>query len=535
MSNPDSGSNVMDYFTLDDDGHLIYNGKIYGTLSGGKVLWDNSIGIPIQCDFNKITLKPFGNNGEFEVNYVGQEEPGLIRSESRPTPPKPDKPGKVEALEYIFNTEIRNYPECAWFDPLESKYRMDLSSIGEHSIILVSEATNPLKRFVERKSRLVFPEKGPITPTIEDVTGQIEWDVRKAQSIKHPFLEEIRSFQLDSLFDHRAQTSIFSVVGMNSQGILDKDEERIYIEKLEKIYTKTILDRSLSIEKFWMEKFKTGVSNIEDLVRIDSALCLIGEQGRGKSTLLEQFGLGKWHRPFKLGEKINGVLLYEAFNGGIIGEAREGIQETNVDDLKACIDQTYIQYRKPYDREESVYPISYVMSMTTNRIQPLKDYTGNRRFLPAYVDCTVEGCIDPRSIPKEMYLGSYKGSYIEMEKGQLWRDDLKEIESLSKKMQEVTTIDPPYLEETLDVINYLKDQIPDRVEGRLIKEKVILDSDLKEALYGRIGPNGRNEVWDVIKINPGLYHLKTSPSGIMWVPQLGRSSRAHRIIPQKQD
>lgn len=533
MSNPDSGSNVMDYFTLDDDGHLIYDGKIYGTLSGGKVVWDNSLGIPIQCDFNKITLKPFGNNGEFEVNYVGQEEPGLIRSESRPTPPKPDKPGKVEALEYIFNTEIRNYPECAWFDPLENKYRMDLSSIGEHSIILVSEATNPLKRFVERKSRLVFPEKGPITPTIEDVTGQIEWDVRKAQNIRHPFLERVRNFQLDHSYSYRP--SIFSAVGMNTQGILEDDEEIFYREKLERIFTKTVLDRSLSIEKFWISRFKTGESHVEDLARIDSTLCLMGPQGHGKSTLLEQFGLGMWHRPFKLGEKINSTQLYEAFNGGIIGEAREGMQETDVDDLKACIDQTYIQYRKPYDREESVYPISYVMSMTTNRNQPLKDYTGNRRFLPAYVDCMIQGCDDPRSIPVKEYLTSYRISYEEMERGMLWRDDLKEIESMAKKMQEVTRIDPPYLEETLDAIDYLKDQIPDRVNGLLIKEKVILDSDLKEALYGKIGPNGRNEVWGVIKINPGLYNLETKPSGVMWVPHLGRSSRAHKVIPQKQD
>lgn len=528
-------SNVMDYFTLDSDSRLIYDGKVYGTLSNGKVLWRNPTGIPIQCDFDKITLKPYGNNGEFEVDYNGQDGAGFIRSESRPVPPKPDKPGKVEALNYIFETEIKNYPECAWFDPLESKFKIDLSSIGEHSVILVSEATNPLKRFVEKKSKIVFPEKGPITPTIEDVIGQIEWDVKKAQCVKHPFLEEIRRFNLEYPLDHRAQGSIFFDIGMNTRGILENDEEEIYIEKLERILTKTVIARSISIEEFWKEKFKTGESPLEKLECIDSVLCLMGPQGHGKSTLLEQFGLGRWHRSFKLGEKINDIIIRDAFNGSIIGEAREGVQDTDVEDLKAYIDKPYIQYRKPYDKEEDKYPISNVMAITTNRNQPLKDYTGNRRFLPIYIDCMQEGCINPRSIPKDRYLSSYKIAYKEMEKGQLWRDDLKEIESLAEKMQEVTTIDPPYLEETLDVIEYLKDQIQDKVNGRSIKERVILDSELKEELYNKLGPNGRNEVWDAIKINPGLYNLETSPTGVLWVPQLQRSSRAHRIKSSKQD
>lgn len=127
---------------------------------------------------------------------------------------------------------------------------------------------------------------------------------------------------------------------------------------------------------------------IEPGCKFDYVLVLIGEQGIKKSMSFSTLVTDKWH--LEMTDTPDKKDFFEKMRGKIIIEFSEGetLSKTDVKKMKAVITMQTDTYRPSYGRFAIDFPRQCVFAMTTNDEKPLKDDTGNRRWLP--IECTKE-------------------------------------------------------------------------------------------------------------------------------------------------
>jgi predicted P-loop ATPase len=121
-------------------------------------------------------------------------------------------------------------------------------------------------------------------------------------------------------------------------------------------------------------------------VKFDHVLTIIGQQGKGKSTLLRKLGGGWFSDNFHLSmlqgkeavEQIRGVWLVE------IGEMA-GMAKADIERIKGFIATQVDRFRQAYGRRVENYPRQCIFFGTTNKSDFLRDQTGNRRFWPVEI------------------------------------------------------------------------------------------------------------------------------------------------------
>lgn len=116
-------------------------------------------------------------------------------------------------------------------------------------------------------------------------------------------------------------------------------------------------------------------------VKFDTAIVLYGEQGLGKSLILERLG-GAWFNNTVQDIKTKDAL--EQIQGSWIIELAELAPTYKNDNevVKAFLSRTNDRFRAPYGRRTEEYPRQCVFAGSTNNLLFLKDRTGNRRFWP---------------------------------------------------------------------------------------------------------------------------------------------------------
>lgn len=116
-------------------------------------------------------------------------------------------------------------------------------------------------------------------------------------------------------------------------------------------------------------------------IKFDHMLTLIGEQGIGKSTILDKIG-GSWFTD-SFGT-IQGKEAFEQIQGVWIIEVAElsGLRKAEADAVKHFIAKREDRYRVAYGKRVENFPRQCVFFGTTNRRDFLTDTTGNRRFWP---------------------------------------------------------------------------------------------------------------------------------------------------------
>lgn len=138
------------------------------------------------------------------------------------------------------------------------------------------------------------------------------------------------------------------------------------------------------ITKLW---FIGAVAKVfKPTIKFDFVLDLVGGQGSGKTTILQKLApCGYYTDQFADFESKDS---YAVMRRSLIVNDDEMTATANssFETLKKFVTLQEFEYRKPYGHQAERFPKGFVLARTTNNLYYLKDKTGERRFLPLYVN-----------------------------------------------------------------------------------------------------------------------------------------------------
>ena len=134
------------------------------------------------------------------------------------------------------------------------------------------------------------------------------------------------------------------------------------------------------ITRLW---FMGGVAKVyHPLTKIDQSLDLVGSQGIGKTTLLQNLApLGLYT------DQFNSVTDKDDL-GNLIGmfivndDEMAATSKSSFEEIKRFLTDNNFKYRPPYAKHPKQFVKKFIFARTTNNRTYLKDKTGTRRFLP---------------------------------------------------------------------------------------------------------------------------------------------------------
>ena len=203
-------------------------------------------------------------------------------------------------------------------------------------------------------------------------------------------------------------------------------------------------------------------------VKFDYMPILIGEQGVGKSTIIDWLALNTQY--YKEVTTIDGKDGIECLEGGWICEFSELLAMTrqkDVQSMKAFVTRTADKYRKPYDKYVSTIPRSCIFIGTTNDSEFLTDTTGNRRYLPVDVRVKKGKLFENEEYIKNYILECWREALYKMnEKKDFYLSIPHKYQDIIEDMQEHRVIEDPRFSELDDFLS--KKEVGDRVCSRMI-------------------------------------------------------------------
>lgn len=233
--------------------------------------------------------------------------------------------------------------------------------------------------------------------------------------------------------------------------------------------------------------------------KFDYVLTLVGEEGKGKSTILSKLG-GKWFSDNF--STPSGKESKEQLMGVWIVEIPElaGIRKADAEAIKSYLSIQHDRFRPAYGKNVINAPRQCVFFGTTNNIDFLKGSTGNRRFWPIM--------IRPDKITKRMY-----EEFTEELRSNLWAEAKhyfskgerlwlgEELELEAKRHQEEHREADPWEEVISNYINalwpinyedmsclsrhdYISDNSDIKAKGEILRDKFSVMDIWREALGG---------------------------------------------------
>lgn len=137
---------------------------------------------------------------------------------------------------------------------------------------------------------------------------------------------------------------------------------------------------SILITRLW---FMGGVAKVyRPLTKVDQLLDLVGSQGVGKTTLLENLA------PFELYTDQLKTFTEKDDLGNLIGmfiindDEMTASNRSSFDEIKKFMTDKKFKYRPPYEKHPRLFTKKFIVARTTNNRTYLKDKTGTRRFMP---------------------------------------------------------------------------------------------------------------------------------------------------------
>lgn len=203
-------------------------------------------------------------------------------------------------------------------------------------------------------------------------------------------------------------------------------------------------------------------------VKFDYMPILIGEQGVGKSTIIDWLALNTQY--YKEVTTIDGKDGIECLEGGWMCEFSELLAMTrqkDVQSMKAFVTRTADKYRKPYDKYVSTIPRKCIFIGTTNDSEFLTDTTGNRRYLPVEVKIKRGEMFEQENYIRNYILECWREALYKMKnKKDFYLSIPKDYQNIVELMQERRVIEDPKLYELEDFLS--KKELGDKVCSRMI-------------------------------------------------------------------
>jgi predicted P-loop ATPase len=187
-------------------------------------------------------------------------------------------------------------------------------------------------------------------------------------------------------------------------------------------------------------------------VKFDSILTLIGEQGKGKSTLIRKLG-GPWFSDTFSLHMLQGNQGYEQMRGAWIIEIGElsGMAKTEVERIKSFVASGTDRYRSAYGRMVEDYPRQCIFMATTNKVDFLRDQSGNRRFWPVVIDAD-KAVADVFKMDSALVAQIWAEAYENYKRGEtLYLDS--ELETIARSVQTQHTEVHPWYPTVHDYLN----------------------------------------------------------------------------------
>jgi hypothetical protein len=127
--------------------------------------------------------------------------------------------------------------------------------------------------------------------------------------------------------------------------------------------------------------------------KFDNMLVLVGDQGVGKSTLVQIMSRGRFSDSIT---DLKGKSAYEQLRGAWLIEFGElaSMKRAEIETVKNFVSKTEDSYRPAYGEFTRTYKRMCVFFGTTNEVEFLKDRTGARRFWPVQVGLKLADVLD---------------------------------------------------------------------------------------------------------------------------------------------
>lgn len=240
-------------------------------------------------------------------------------------------------------------------------------------------------------------------------------------------------------------------------------------------------------QEYWREGFKRWIvalvaSALRPGKANQQALVLHGAQGKGKSTWIRQLlppELAEYYRNGMIDPGNKDDLLLLSTRLVINMEEFEGVKSGDIAELKRIIGQENVTIRKVYDTQAHLYPRRASFIGSTNNMQFLKDYGGNRRFL----------VIPVKQIDYHTRV-NYKGVYAQalrlIEDGFRYWFEGNEIDNINSRNERHRMKDP--LEENLFI--YFRPVNDKDSEGKWLPAAAMLST---LSVFGRTQANAQSQ------------------------------------------
>lgn len=365
-------------------------------------------------------------------NLVNASFKGFSKDDIRSEDPVavPDRHG---GMFHDMNILLGFYPDLKdniWKDRITGKCYINLRGLKlEDRTLLVSDATVHVRELLENDSKLYWGH----AVNFKKMETIDKLETIAAINERNPFLEWVNNTPRDSNpIQVITPETLLKTVGVRALGLPSEDDEELVLSEVFQMVALATIER----------QYKRTV--------VDVAICLIGPQGTGKTTLCRCLG-GEWYRSTTQGVHDKKKFM-ESVNGGVIVEFREGLQLLQTEEFKDFLDLDYLEYRKPYDRVEHEYDVMQFFIITTNDDQPLTDVTGNRRLIPLYMPGNTPDSIMPMEIDPETYRRIWATMKERYDAGERWRDHYGKVKDLISIMQESAAPSPPYYDRVKTIL-----------------------------------------------------------------------------------
>lgn len=274
---------------------------------------------------------------------------------------------------------------------------------------------------------------------------------------QNPFINETRRNEWDGV--PRIRDFLYECGGRVRQ--LNDKQEREYLDCVLKAFMLSIIEKNRT----------EGYDEPMPIV-----LLLIGPQGAQKSTIARLLGLKKYCE--QTDESVKDKKKYaESVQGGVIHEWVESsqLQGDTAEMVKAFIDRVVLNFRNSYAHTSTPKQVYFGLICTTNNAIPLSDESGNRRFMPVYVDLA-DAEVPPRDHDMYYMYQLWAEALCLYDEGHRWAEYVYQKDApgvLKEIFQIIQDTATERSEEAREVQSYLDtyyQNIGDIVESHVLRE-----------------------------------------------------------------